>query len=143
MALVRILLAMMLLLGGLVAARADEGVSTSEHDAIKTVIERQIAAFRRDDDAAAFSFASPAIQHQFVSPEIFMRMVQKGYAMVYRPRSLSFGPAKRVGGGIVQEVDIIGPEGDGARAFYLMEHESDGSWRINGVTLAPAAERET
>ena len=36
----------------------------------------------------------------------------------------------------------IGPDGNGARALYIMERESDGTWRINGVELAASAEKE-
>ena len=135
-------LALLLLAPGLAQAE-DAAVSPAELGQIKSVIERQIAAFGRDDAATAFSFASPAIQHQFGSPETFMRMVETGYPQVYRPRSVRFGEAKRAADRVVQEVDVIGPDGAGARAYYLMEHERDGSWRINGVSLVPSRERET
>jgi hypothetical protein len=125
-------------------ARAeDAAVAAAERAAIRNVIERQIAAFARDDAATAFSFASPAIQHQFGTPEIFMHMVESGYRAVYRPRSVSFSQARRAEGMVVQEVDLIDPDGNGVRAFYVMERESDGSWRINGVSLAPGSEKET
>jgi ketosteroid isomerase-like protein len=133
----------LLLLGALAPAAAEDSVlPAAERSAIKSVIEQQIAAFAKDDAAAAFSFASPMIQQQFGSPETFLRMVQDGYRAVYRPRSLRFGEVRRTTTGMVQEVDVIGPDGDGRRAFYLMEQQADGSWRINGVTLAPGNEKE-
>ncbi|MGO8915997.1 MAG: DUF4864 domain-containing protein [Stellaceae bacterium] len=126
------------------AARAgDDAVSAADTAAIRGVIQRQIAAFAKDDAATAFSFASPALQRQFGSPENFMRMVETGYRAVYHPRSVEFGAARRGDGTVVQEVDVIGPDGLGVRAFYLMEQERDGSWRINGVSLAPGSEKET
>jgi hypothetical protein len=125
-------------------ARAEDGaVAAAERAAIRNVIERQIAAFARDDAATAFSFASPAIQHQFGSPDTFMHMVESGYRAVYRPRSVSFREARRAVDRVIQEVDVIGPDGNGVRAFYIMERESDGSWRIDGVSLAPGSEKET
>jgi ketosteroid isomerase-like protein len=128
----------------LASARADEAaIAAAERAAIRSVIERQIAAFAKDDAAAAFGFASPSIQRQFGTPETFMGMVQSGYRPVYRPHSLSFREATRVEGGVVQEVDVIGADGKSARAFYLMEREQDGSWRINGVSLLPGVEKET
>lgn len=125
------------------AARAgDDAVPAADSAAIRSVIERQIAAFAKDDAATAFSFASPALQRQFGTPERFMQMVETGYRAVYHPRSVDFGVARRGDGTVVQEVDVIGPDGKGARAFYLMEQQPDGSWRINGVSLAPGSEKE-
>jgi uncharacterized protein DUF4864 len=129
-------------LSGPARAQAAE-VPAADRTAIAGVIERQMAAFAKDDAAAAFSFASPAIQHQFASPDNFMRMVESGYRAVYRPRSVSFRQARGIENRVVQEVDIIGPDGNGVRAFYVMEREADGSWRIDGVSLAPGSEKET
>ena len=137
----------LLLLSGLslvAPARADAGeVGVAERAAIADIIGRQMAAFAKDDAATAFSFASPGIQHQFGSADTFMRMVESGYRAVYRPRSVSFREARRTGEKIIQEVDVIDPDGNGVRAFYIMERESDGSWRIDGVSLAPGSEKET
>jgi ketosteroid isomerase-like protein len=118
-------------------------IAAADRAAIATVIERQMAAFAKDDAATAFSFASPAIQHQFGSPDTFLQMVENGYPAVYRPRSVSFREARRAEDRVIQEVDIIGPDGNGVRAFYVMAREADGSWRIDGVSLAPGSEKET
>jgi len=124
-------------------ARAEDAVSVADRAQIRAVIEQQIQAFAKDDATAAFAFASPAIRQQFGTPDIFMEMVRSGYAAVYRPRSLSFGETRLVEGVTVQQVDVIGPDGVGAHAFYLMEREADGSWRINGVTMTRGSEEET
>jgi hypothetical protein len=125
-------------------ARAQEmDTAAADRAAIVSVIERQMAAFGENDAATAFSFASPAIQHRFGSPDTFMHMVESGYRAVYRPRSVSFREARRAEDKVIQEVDIIGPDGNGVRAFYVMERESDGSWRVDGVSLAPSNEKET
>jgi hypothetical protein len=120
----------------------DPTIPAADSASIRGVIEAQMAAFARDDASAAFAFASPAIRAQFGTPDNFLHMVQAGYPPVYRPRSVSFAGARHVQEFIVQEVDLIGPDGAGVRAFYLMERESDGSWRINGVTLAADGEKE-
>ena len=139
-----VLLAVAVLLSAILPARAqDDAVASGDRAAIHDVITQQMAAFSRDDGSAAFAFASPAIRQQFGSSDDFMRMVRRSYPAVYRPRSVSFGDTRRLDGSTVQEVDVIGPDGSGARALYIMERESDGTWRINGVELAPRAERET
>jgi hypothetical protein len=136
----RLVIAALLLVA--MPARAEDAVAEADRSAIRSVIERQMAAFAKDDAAGAFAFASPGIQHQFGTAETFLRMVQAAYPAVYRPRSVSFGETRRLDDTIVQQVDVVGPEGTGAHAFYLMEHEADGAWRINGVSLTPSTERE-
>ena len=137
-----VLAAISLLAAWSAPVRADD-IAAEDRAHIKSVIERQLAAFARDDAATAFGFASPGIQQRFGTPEMFMQMVRSDYRAVYRPRSVSFGAAEPSDGMIIQEVDLIGPDGEGVRAFYLMERQEDGSWRINGVGLAPGTQKET
>ncbi len=101
---------------------------------IISVIESQIAAFRRDDAVAAFSFASPTIRAQFGDAGMFLAMVAALYRPVYRPRRLEFLDLKSVDGQWVQRVLIMGPEGEFVMALYPMV-EVDGRWRINGCFL--------
>ena len=71
-----ITLLLTLLLGLSSPARADDVAAAQK------VIRSQEQAFARDDAAAAWSHAAPAIQELFPRPEIFMQMVQQGYASV-------------------------------------------------------------
>jgi hypothetical protein len=119
------------------AARADE-LDSSEAAAIRSVIESQMAAFKVDDGPAAFAYASPNIQLQFQTPDIFMAMVKLGYAPVYRPQSVEFRELMQEARGPVQVVHIVGPDGRAVLALYSMEQQPDGSWRIDGCTLTTA-----
>ncbi len=110
-------------------------LGAGDREAIRAVIERQIAAFRRDDAAAAFSFASPAIRERFQTPARFMEMVREGYRPVYRPRSVEFQEIHLLQGEPVQQVLVLDPEGAPVIALYFMERQPDGSWRINGCQL--------
>lgn len=136
----RFCFALLLLTGA--AARAGD-VADEDRAQIKSVIERQLAAFARDDAAAAFGFASPGIQRHFGSADTFMAMVRSDYRAVYRPRSVSFGALERVEQNLVQIVDLIGPAGESVRALYIMERDGHGAWRINGVSLLPGTQKET
>lgn len=120
----------------------EPALSDADREAIHAVIERQLAAFSHGDAAAAFALNSPSIQREFGTAEVFMQMVQNGYPAVYRARSKSFGDIKTVRGAFVQQVNLIGPNGDGQHAYYVMEHEPDGSWRINGVATTPSEDIE-
>jgi hypothetical protein len=135
-------LAVLFLLAGLFAgstvpASADEVPSAlpqGDRDAIQHVIEGQIGAFRSGDDGAAFGFASPGIQMQFGDAAHFVEMVKHGYAPVYHPSNVTFGPLVEIDGQPVQKVRVAGPDG-AAMALYYMEHQPDGTWRIGGCML--------
>jgi hypothetical protein len=107
------------------------------------VIEAQLAAFKRDDAARAFSYAAPGIRDSFGSAERFMAMVREQYAVVYRPRSVSFEEPLMVGEDLVQPVRMTDADGRAWMALYPMVKQPDGSWRINGCHLAHLPARET
>ncbi len=115
-------------------------VRDADRSAIEGVIRAQMDAFRRDDAATAFGFASPTLQGIFETPARFLAMVRSSYQPVYRPRSVAFtvlvaGPAQRV--------ELIGPDGLGYTATYTMEKQPNGAWRISGCTLVQSKRVET
>ncbi|OUL34351.1 DUF4864 domain-containing protein [Nostoc sp. 106C] len=112
-------------------------ITDSDSVAIRYVIERQLEAFQKDDTAGAFAFASPEIQAQFRNPENFIQMVRLGYPAVYRPRSVFFDKITTIHGKITQLVLLLGPDGVPVRALYLMQKQSDTTWKINGCVLIP------
>ena len=120
--------------------RAAETVSDADRAAIRQVIQSQLDAFKRDDGAAAYAFASPLIQQKFGTAEHFLSMVKTAYPAVYRPKAVEFRElASSDDMGVMQKVFFIGPDGAGVLAFYQMERQPDGSWKISGcfVTVAP------
>jgi hypothetical protein len=121
-----------LLLGLSAPARADDVA------AAQNIIRSQEQAFSRDD--AAYSYASPALQEVFQRPEIFMLMVQQGYAPVYRHRSFEFGEARAADGHIAQRVNIVDDNGEAWEALYTLEQQPDGSLKITGCTLLKAGQ---
>ncbi len=110
-------------------------VPASDAAAIHSVINRQIEAFGRDDAAAAFKLASPSIQGEFGSADQFLDMVRRSYPPVYRPRSVEFAALGEVDGDVVQNVELIGPDGLAYTARYTMEKQADGSWRVSACEL--------
>jgi len=120
--------------------RAAETLSDGDRAAIRQVIESQLAAFKRDDGAAAYAFATPMIQQKFGTAEHFMTMVRTAYPAVYRPKAVEFRElASSDDMGVMQKVFFVGPDGAGVLAFYQMERQPDGSWKISGcfVTVSP------
>ena len=104
------------------------------------VIRSQEQAFSRDDAAAAYSYAAPAIRKLFPRPDIFMFMVQNSYAPVYRHKSFEFGEARTEGSWVAQRVHIIDANGEAWEALYTLEQQADGSYKITGCTLLKAGE---
>ncbi len=119
----------------------DEALAPADATAIRQVIESQIDAFRHDDGATAFSFASPSIQQKFGDPGNFMNMVRSGYPQVYRPKTVEFEELSVEEIGPVQKVLVVGPDGVPVLMIYLMQRQPDGSWRINGVYMTQAPDR--
>ncbi len=117
-------------------AAADD-LAAGDAAAIRGTIEGQIEAFRRDDGAGAYAFASPGIQTIFPSVEAFMAMVRQQYQPVYRPRSVTFGPLVDSSSGPMQKVFLVGPDGKDYVAVYTFERQPDGTWKISGCYLVP------
>jgi hypothetical protein len=111
-------------------ARAADDVAAAQG-----VIRSQEEAFSRDDAAAAYSYAAPAIHDLFPQADIFLGMVQRSYAPVYRHRSFEFGQAQVADGKIAQQVHIVDADGVPWEALYTLELEPDGSVKISGCVL--------
>ena len=103
--------------------------------AAQGVIRSQEQAFGRDDAAAAYSFAAPGIHEMFPQADIFLGMVQRSYAPVYRHKSFEFGEARAADGRIAQQVHIVDADGVPWEALYTLEREADGSLKISGCVL--------
>ncbi len=140
----RMVLRLFALLGTMLALAlpAQAQVSPADQTAIRDVIEGQVEAFRRDDGAAAFGYASPSIQGMFGSAETFMDMVRQGYRPVYRPQVFEFREIVTLQGMVTQKVHVIGPDGRPVTAFYPMTQQPDGSWRIEGCYLQAPEEHQ-
>jgi hypothetical protein len=134
--LIRFLLCLALLLPAGTAGAAEARVTSSDLAEIRAVINRQIDAFRRDDAQGAFALVSPGVQHSFGTPERFLDMVRVSYRAVYRPTNLHFLDLMVIGGDVVQQVQVTDHAGGVWVAYFSMQRQPDGSWRMNGCHLA-------
>ena len=108
--------------------------------AAQNVIRSQEQAFSRDDPAAAYSYAAPAIHDIFPDAETFMAMVRNSYAPVWRHKSFEFGEARIEGKWIAQRVHIVDADGEAWEAMYTLEQQPDGSFKITGCSLLKAGQ---
>ncbi|GMG84224.1 hypothetical protein LNKW23_34390 [Paralimibaculum aggregatum] len=117
------------------APGASRAQDADPNAAIERVIADQLAAFARDDFAAAFAHAAPGIQARFGSPAGFGRMVRQGYPMIYRPARVEWRALETTAGGAqVKTVLFEDAKGRLFEVDYLMGR-TDGAWRIRGVQL--------
>ena len=130
----------LVLLAALLIGRASPACAADDVAAAQKVIRSQVEAFGRDDAAAAYSHAAPAIQEIFPQPDIFMAMVRGSYAPVYRHRSFEFGEARAADGRIAQRVQIVDDDGVAWEALYTLEQQPDGSLKITGCSLRKAGQ---
>ena len=125
------------------AAPAADEPTSADWQEIRSVIERQLDAFQRDDEVTAFSYASPRIRDQFKTPANFMQMVRTSYQAVYRPRAVKFLEPAVIEDDIIQALQVVAPDGTVMVALYTMQRQPDGSWRIAGCMLVPATAKST
>ncbi|NOD86330.1 DUF4864 domain-containing protein [Ruegeria sp. HKCCD6119] len=101
---------------------------------IEANISAQIQAFKADDFATAFTFASPSIQRLFQNPDNFGQMVRNGYPMVWRPADIRFLELREIAGALWQKVMITDANG----RVHILDYQMiplESGWKINGVQL--------
>lgn len=106
---------------------------------IRGTITQQFEAFKVDDFATAFTFASPSLQQFFQSPQNFGRMVTQGYPMVWRPANVDYLDLREEEGSFFQKVQITDAKG----RFHILEYrmmQTPEGWRISGVQILDAGD---
>lgn len=127
------LAALMALAIGAVPVAADP--SADDRAGVQAAISAQIEAFARDDGPGAYAIAADPIRALFPSPDVFLTMVKRGYAPVYRPRTVVFGKIVDGDQGVEQEVLITDASGVDWIARYSLARDAEGRWRILGCRL--------
>lgn len=124
-------------LGGLAPAAAQSSARPGGPDTVAAhaLVQAQLDAFASDNADLAFSYASPAIQAQFGSAEVFLRMVREHYPVVYRPASVWFEALEGQGNQRLLPVRMADDDGGQWVAYYLLVKQDGGGWRIGGCQL--------
>ncbi|SCM65970.1 DUF4864 domain-containing protein [Donghicola eburneus] len=108
--------------------------AVAQSDDIRQTIRSQLDAFKSDDFATAYDYASPTIKNVFRNPEMFGHMVQHGYPMVWRPGAVVFLDIEERDGRIFQPVMIE----DRSGKVHVLEYKMiqiENEWQIDGVRL--------
>jgi hypothetical protein len=131
---------MLVLLATILTGLGSTAFAADEVATAQSVIRSQEQALGRDDAAAAYSYAAPAIRQLFPQADIFMYMVQNSYAPIYRHKSFEFGEARAADGKIAQRVHIVDANSEAWEALYTLETQPDGSLKITGCSLLKAGQ---
>jgi ABC-type transport system substrate-binding protein len=129
-----------LLWAGLTAPGLAETRNETDSLEFRRIISSQLNAFKAGDGHTAYNLTAPNIKALFPSPETFMRVMRQGYPQVYRPKSYRF--LRSVAGAhdnAMQQVQFVGPDEQIYSAFYALEKQDDGSWRIAGCLIVMEA----
>jgi hypothetical protein len=118
-------------------SKADK-LTAADREKIQRVINLQIRAFERNDEAIAFSYSSPESRRHFGTPRAFMDAVRVGYSALYRNTSRQFLEAATIDGITIQPMRVITANGETIVAFYTMEQQTDQEWRVGGCELSSA-----
>jgi hypothetical protein len=102
--------------------------------AVRTVIERQIEALRRDDAQTAFAFVAPRLKQRFVDSGSYMRVIREQFAAILTAKAFSFGDMRETSYGTAQVVSLSDPNGEPWLAFFLMDRDAS-EWRVANVVL--------
>lgn len=108
--------------------------AVAQQDDIRQTIRNQLDAFKSDDVATAYDYASPSIKNVFRNPEVFGHMVEHGYPMVWRPGAVVFLELEERDGRMFQPVMIEDKSGIVHVLEYKMIQIED-AWQIDGVRL--------
>lgn len=123
--------------GALMLAVMSVTGAAAQSTEIEGTINSQFEAFKADDFATAFTYATPSLQQLFQSPQNFQRMVTQGYPMVRRPAEVRYLELRERGGAMWQKVQITDARGFTHILDYKME-ETDMGWRIGAVQILDA-----
>lgn len=124
-------------LGALMLAVMSVTGAAAQSTEIEGTIDSQFEAFKADDFATAFTYATPSLQQLFQSRQNFQRMVTQGYPMVWRPAEVRYLELRERGGAMWQKVQITDAKGFTHILDYKME-ETDMGWRIGAVQILDA-----
>ena len=109
----------------------------------RAVVQAQLDAFAADDARRAFLLASPGARKHLGSPDNFINLVRKSYAVVYRPASVAFLKPELIDGVVVLGVQMTDTQGTAWLATYTLERQPDGVFLIEGCELVQNEGRYT
>jgi hypothetical protein len=109
-------------------------------DPWRETVTGQIEAFRAGDAAGALELAGAGFKSNYEDPDVFMADIERaGYGPILTSRSHSFGEFRSLAdGGVIQVVNLVGPDQSLYEAVYQLADEPGEGWRVQSVVMRKA-----
>jgi hypothetical protein len=101
----------------------------------RTIIQRQLDAFKQNDADSAFSLASPGLRETYANPHNFMDSVRSGETPFFKRRMVEYHDFVTAGDDAAQSVVLVDDDSYVWTIVYKLSRQPDGSWLIDGVML--------
>lgn len=102
---------------------------------VRKIVAKQIEAVRQDDAKAAFAAITPKLKQQFVNGQSYLRVIRAQFPALGDARLVSFGELRETSFGFAQMVRLSNARGEPWLAFFLMDRDKAGAWRIGNVVM--------
>ena len=101
----------------------------------RTIIQRQLEAFQRNDAAGAFALASPGLKETYSNSTNFMDSVRSGDTPFFKRRMTEYHDFVSSGDNAAQSLILIDDDSSVWTVVYKLARQPDGAWLIDGVVL--------
>lgn len=101
----------------------------------RSIIQRQLDAFQKNDADSAFALASPGLKETYANPHNFMESVRSGETPFFKRRITEYQDFVTAGDDAAQSVVLVDDDSYVWTVVYKLSRQSDGSWLIDGVVL--------
>lgn len=115
-------------------------ISENDKVMVRQLVERQLQAFQQNDLAAAFALMSPAVREKFNLSE-FIAKVESHYNAIIKPRAIMFRGFTTIDSYPALVATIMDEAGELVQGVFVVQHQGDYSWRIQGYELVPLDEK--
>jgi hypothetical protein len=115
-------------------------ISESDKAMIRQLVEKQLQAFGQDDEETAFALTSPIIQRKFARKD-FINILGDKYISLIKPRAIIFRGFTIVDNYPALVSTIMDRQGNIAQGIFVVQRQSDDTWRIHGYELVSLNEK--
>lgn len=98
---------------------------------VRSVVQSQLDAFRKNDFKTAYGFAHTGVKEQFTQAQ-FEQMVRGGFPAMVIPGNVAFFEVQEDGANAEVQVTLTDEKGNNSGFRYLLEKDN-GNWRIAAV----------
>jgi hypothetical protein len=104
-------------------------------DPVRSVIQKQMAAFERHDAQAAYGFITAHVKEKYPDPVNFLAHIRYDFSPLYDHTDYKFLPRSNDGDAAVQKIELRNRRGEEAEAVFRVIQQPDGLWLIDSFAV--------